>query len=1038
VRWLVAVAFALAVTAGDAAAAPRVGHIAFRGFDADDGLTALDVVVGLQDREGYIWAASPSGLFRHDGARFRRYSTDDGLPSLLVTDMAVAPDGTLWGATARGLFYQHGERFVAVGVGTLPGDGMHLLGFDPEGRTWVTTTSGPYLATTVGVVPVAGWPGGEAFGLVIDPDGTMLVGRGSRLLRRGRDGGDFVDLGHEFGGMITAIVRDGRGRLWVRAGARLWMQPSADAPYQDRSQLAGAVVGPHNVRLAVGATGNLLVPTASGVVEIDGDEPRLLATDLPAEARDVKSVWVDREGSMWLTSLGLHHELGRGLWRTVSVADGLPANVVWSIHGLVDGRVAVGTDRGLALIGADGIAAVAGGMVMDTVEAPAGVLWIVDSALARLDLASGERRTIGPADGWHEGAPTSLAVDHAGTLWVGVDRGGLYRAAPAASGRFERVPLPGADGARVWSMATDGDRLWVTTSAGLYLRSSDTWRRFTRADGLLDDVVTFIVVRRDREVCISYLAPVGVSCLRAGPRGISDVRQLDERDGLSGPMPYFFAEDHDGRLWIGGALGIAVLGEDGADRFTRRGGAPGDDCNANASWVAPDGRVWVGTSTGLGVFDTPRYQPPPPPTVVFQNGHLGREPVDHDGFARDEDRTVRYGDGHLDLELAVLSYLDPHLLEYEVRMFGFDDEWRTSDVGEIRYHRLPAGSYQFAARARYRGGPWGSPTTFAFVVATPWWQTWQFRALVVAAVIALGVIVGIALTRWRSRALVARNLELEATVRARTAELIEANAKVTQAEKLSALGRLLAQLSHEINNPLNVIHNNLGPLEEYQRALAEAAEATRTLADEPGLRARIDELWQRLDLRYVIDDGVPAFEATREAAERIARINGELKTFLRGEPPPRELVDLSVSFRATVAMFKRGYPDLDVRCDLGPLPRVLATTSRLDQTLINLLHNAADAMGSRGRITVSGDGDDRHVWIRVTDSGPGVRPEVRSRIFEPFFTTKRVGHGLGLGLAICREIVVAHGGTLELDERVTSGACFVITLPVAVALRRAA
>ncbi|HVV83892.1 MAG TPA: ATP-binding protein, partial [Kofleriaceae bacterium] len=1024
---------ALAAGGAGAAAADRgPGHLAFRGYGSYDGLTALDVVVGLQDHDGFIWAASANGLYRFDGMRFRRFSVEDGLPSLLVTDMAVAPDGVLWGATSRGLFLERGERFVAIGTDVLPSDGMHLLGFEPSGVTVVTTSRGPFeIGPSGSPSAIPGWPGGESFGLLVERDGTMYVGHGARLLRRAVGATAFVDLGHDFVETISSVVRDGHGRLWVRAGQHLWMQPTADAPFEDRSPLDGAVVGPGNVRLAVGADGDLLVPTASGVVEMDGDRPHLLATDLPEDARNVKSVWVDREGSMWLTSLGLHHELGRGLWRTIAGADGLPSDVVWSITGLHDGRVAVGTDLGVALLGPAGLERITDTMATALLEQPAGALWITGPTLARYDLAGHQLRTIGAADGWTEGAPTAIAAEPDGTLWFGVDRGGLYRAAPAALPavpRFERVALPGADAARVWAIAIDEGRVWVTTSAGLFVRDGGAWHRFGKRDGLRDDVLTFIVARRDHEVCVSYLGPLGATCVRYAGGRLTPVRELGEPEGLTSQMPYFLAEDHRGRLWIGGALGVTVVDDrGGADHFTSGGGAPGDDCNAGASWISPAGDVWIGTSTGLGVFEASRYRPAPPPAVVIASGHLGAAAMDLDAWRSSGRRTVAYSHGHLDAELAALSYLDARQLEYQVMLVGFDESWRASDGDDIRYHHLPAGAYRFTARARYHGGAWGPAVSFAFVVATPWWQTWWFRALAGASVVALGI----ALARWRSRALVARNVELEATVRERTAELVHANEKIAQAEKLSALGRLLAQLSHEINNPLNVVHNNLGPLEEYSHALTTAARRCRELVAGAGdgAGAAVDALWQELDLQYVIDDSGPAFESTRHAISRIAAINGELKTFLRGEPIARDLVDVAASVRTTVAMFARTLPDVELVCDLPALPRVMLHEGRFNQTVTNLLQNAADAMERRGRIAVTADVDEAFVRLRIHDSGPGVPEAVRARIFEPFFTTKDVGKGMGLGLAICREIIAAHGGTLELDEQVTAGACFVLSLP---------
>ncbi len=1025
-RWL-AIGAVLALTGRvDADAPPRLGHVAFRSYGADDGLTALDVVAGTQDRDGFIWAASPSGLFRFDGARFRRFSTEDGLPSPLVTDLAVGPDGVLWGATSRGLFRQQRERFVGLGTDILPVDGMHLLGFDADGRTWITTTAGPFTEVAPDRFELAaGWPGGEAYGLLVEPDGTMLVGHGRRLLRHPPRGLGYDDVGHDFGATITALQRDGAGRLWIRAGQHLWMQPRADARFEDRSDLGGAQSGPTNVRLALSARGTLLVPTANGLVELDGGRPRLLATDLPADARSIKAVWLDREGSLWLTSLGLHHELGRGRWRTITVADGLPSNNVWSVTGLHDGRLAVGTDGGVALLGAHGIARITDRTVVATLEQPAGVLWIATTELQRYDLATGELRTIGPASGLTEGAPTSLAAEPDGTVWVGIDRGGLYRIAPATAPRVERVTLPGGDGARVWSLAVDGDRLWVTTSRGLVVRADGGWHLFTHADGLRDDGLTFITVRRDHTVCVSYLAPLGATCLGYAAGHLTDLHDIDEAAGLTSPMPYFLDEDLAGRLWVGGAHGVDVLDQQGVDHFTRGGGAPGDDCNAGASWIAPTGEVWIGTSSGLGVFDGAGYRPAPPPVVALERGLLGRQPLDLTAGRTVDRPTVPYQHGDLDVEFAALTFLDPRQLEYQVKLIGFDEDWRASESHDAHYRRLPAGSYRFAVRARQRGGLWGEPTTFGFVVATPWWRTWWFRTLAVLGVVGVGVVV----VGWRSRHLIARNLELEALVRDRTHELVEANQRMAQSEKLSALGRLLAQLSHEINNPLNVVHNNLGPLEEYAQTLATAVETCRDLADQPGARAAIDELWARLDLQYVIDDSGPAFASMRHAITRIAAIHAELRTFLRGVPPERELIDLGASVRVTAQMFARSLPDVEIRCDLPPLPAVLVHAGRINQTVTNLLQNAADAMGRRGQIHLTAEVDATHLHLRVADTGPGVPPAVRPRIFEPFFTTKDVGCGLGLGLSICREIVVAHGGTLDVDDGYRGGACFVISLP---------
>jgi signal transduction histidine kinase/ligand-binding sensor domain-containing protein len=997
------------------AAADRIGHLAFRGYGSDDGV-ALDLTVGLQDHEGFIWAASPSGLFRYDGIRFQRFGATEGLPSTFVTDMAIGPDGRLWGATSRGVFYKHGDRFVAVGVDVLPVDGMHLLAFDVDRRTWITTTRGPYALVAPGRFElVPGWPGGEAFGILAESDGSMLVGRGARLVRCHHDG-TIEDLGHDFVERITSIVRDGVGRVWLRAGAHLWMQPRAGAPFEDWSHAYLGTSSPDsNARLALGATKTLLIPTALGLIEIAGDEAHFVKTDLAEDAASIRAVWVDREGSMWLASLGLQHELGRGMWRTISRKDGLPSNNVWSITGLHDGSVAVGTDRGVAIIDHGSIQRITDQPVVATVEQPAGVLWIVGShQIVLYDTATHATRRIDPKSGLSDGFTSAAVID--GVVWIGTESG-VYKGDGA---RFELVRPPGSPPSTVWGLARDGDRLWMTTGYGLFVLDRGTWFHFTTRDGLRDDGLTFVTPNR-QEICASYLSSFGLTCFHYADGQITRLRHLDASTGLNIPVPYSLTADHEGRLWVGGAHGVSIFFEDGSiDHFTRAGGAPGDDCNSNASWVEPNGDVWIGTSSGLGVFESARYtRAVAPPVVTFERGELGGVGVDFGSPG-----LVSYDHAQLDVEFAAVSFLDERQIQYQVRLVGFDDTWRDSR-GDAHYHKLASGSYQFAVRARYRDARWGEPTIFELVVAAPYWQTWWFRALGIGLVgLALVVIV-----RWRSRALVRRNAELETIVQLRTRELVTANARVAHIDKLAALGRLLAQLSHEINNPLNVIHNNVGPLEEYSQALHAALEECKQLATGTDQRVALAALWERLELDYIVEDSSQAFAITKHAIKRIADIHNELKLFLRDEPLEHELIEISKSTRETATMLARSLPLVELRCELEPLPLVLVHVGRINQAVTNLLQNAADAMDGNGRITIRGSADDARVQIRISDSGPGIPAALQSKIFEPFFTTKEVGHGMGLGLSICREIMVAHHGSLEIDDSYVGGACFVITLP---------
>lgn len=261
--------------------------------------------------------------------------------------------------------------------------------------------------------------------------------------------------------------------------------------------------------------------------------------------------------------------------------------------------------------------------------------------------------------------------------------------------------------------------------------------------------------------------------------------------------------------------------------------------------------------------------------------------------------------------------------------------------------------------------------------------------------------------RWRKED-VALIVELaqrtwETLERARVEEeLSRSREALFQAEKLNALGTLLAGVSHELNNPLSII---VAQSELLAQDTAGTEFATRV--------AKI-----------------------RNAAERSARIVQTFLAMARQKQPDRRIIDLNDIIRAAVEI--AGYATrarhIVVDLDLAPLPPLCADGDQLHQVIVNLLINAQQAMegvsGTRCLRIVTRLGEAQTVTVDLSDTGPGVAPSLRGRIFEPFFSTKPVSTGTGMGLSFSQGIVEAHGGSLELIASAI-GACFRITLPIA-------
>ena len=227
---------------------------------------------------------------------------------------------------------------------------------------------------------------------------------------------------------------------------------------------------------------------------------------------------------------------------------------------------------------------------------------------------------------------------------------------------------------------------------------------------------------------------------------------------------------------------------------------------------------------------------------------------------------------------------------------------------------------------------------------------------------------------------------------------------------MASLGRLVAGVAHEINNPVSFISTSIAPL---RRRLTQAA----ALAPASSRRA----LEEAEDLTGIMARG----------AERTAAIVKDLRSFSHLGEAVRKSVDLHEGLEVTLRLLEpRWRGRIEVHRDYGTLPAVECDPGQLNQVFMNVLANACDAIRDDGKIWITTRTVDSDVTITIRDDGPGIAPDVLAHVFDPFFTTKDVGGGSGLGLAISHTLVGAHGGRIEVESAPGAGATFRITLPV--------
>ncbi len=250
---------------------------------------------------------------------------------------------------------------------------------------------------------------------------------------------------------------------------------------------------------------------------------------------------------------------------------------------------------------------------------------------------------------------------------------------------------------------------------------------------------------------------------------------------------------------------------------------------------------------------------------------------------------------------------------------------------------------------------------------------------------------------------------LETKVEDRTQQLKAAHQKLMQSDRLASLGQLSASVAHEINNPIAGVLN-LSML--LQRMLKEDGVPPH----------RIEEFRKYLS------------QVTNETA-RVGRIVSDLLAFSRRSKPQRAPADLNRIVKTTLslAQHKMKLSNVTVETNLREdLPAVACDQSQIQQVVLNLLLNAAEATQSKleRRVAVSTATVDGMVWLTVADNGEGILPENMAKIFHPFFTTKSEGKGVGLGLAVSYGIIEAHGGDIEVQSKVGQGATFTVSLPI--------